>query len=104
MFSKMVKLPNWLPVSAATSTLESSICGKIMSDTSVLGRFFRLSMLADDDPRVVDAYFSMASGGVQMSAEILNLIGKQIHPLQASARVQQQLQTFSNTFIITLLI
>lgn len=82
---KIVKMPNWIPISSIQEQ-EYKNYGKIMSDTSVLGRFFKLSMFAEDDPKVVGAFFSNASG-TQMSNEILNMIGKQLHPLQALVKV-----------------
>ena len=82
---KMVRLENWQPVSSLVSS-EYANYGRVMSEVSILGRFFRLSPFAEDDPKVVENFFSMASG-VQMSPEILNMVGKQIHPLQASVKV-----------------
>jgi hypothetical protein len=79
----MVGLDNWIPVNCGN---DYQNYGKIMSDTSILGRFFKLSLFAEDDPKIVDKFFPMKMGP-QLSNEILNMIGKQMHPLHASLKV-----------------
>jgi hypothetical protein len=51
-----------------------------------MGRFFKLSTFAEDDPKIVEKYFANVTSN-DLPSETLSLIAKQVHPLQASLRV-----------------
>ena len=78
-------MPNWLPIEKVSN--ESNI-GKMLSETTLLGPFFRLSAFAEDDPKTVQTYIPEANSSNEIAPETFNLISKQIHPLLGSARVK----------------
>lgn len=80
-FCKMVEMSNWIPNKGDTEWENN---GKLLAETSLLGSFFKLSIFAEEDPRVVERYLKTDS---ELSVESLNLICKQLQPLLASTRV-----------------
>ena len=77
-------MPNWLPFQSNNSL---SDIGKLVSETSVLGPFFRLSSFAEDDPQVVEK-FRLDNVTNETMGETLSMISKQIHPLLTTNRVK----------------
>jgi hypothetical protein len=77
-------MENWLPIENVSDV---SHIGKMLAESSLFGPLFRLSVFAEDDPKIVTMYFPEASTPAEIAPETFNLISKQIHPLLGSTRV-----------------
>lgn len=79
-------MDNWMPTILDAETPADSMIGKVFSDLSVFGSFFRFSGFAEDEPKIAETYF-MDKMDAEMSGKTLNLIAMQIRPRLNSARV-----------------
>ncbi|XP_020637875.3 ubiquitin conjugation factor E4 B isoform X1 [Pogona vitticeps] len=74
--SLVVSLPSWLPKSLSPGT------GRELQRLSYLGTFFSLSVFAEDDPRVVEKYFS----GPAITLENTRVVSQSLQHYLESAR------------------
>nr|XP_056721613.1 ubiquitin conjugation factor E4 B [Euleptes europaea] len=74
--SLVVSLPLWLPKSLSPGT------GRELQRLSYLGAFFSLSVFAEDDPRVVEKYFS----GPAITLENTRVVSQSLQHYMESAR------------------
>ena len=79
----MTEMSNWIP-NSGSSDWENN--GKMLAATSILGPFFKLSIFAEEDPKVVERYFKRDTE-TELTSETLTLISKQVHQILASTRV-----------------
>nr|XP_028606996.1 ubiquitin conjugation factor E4 B-like [Podarcis muralis] len=77
LYPQVVSLPLWLPKSLSPGT------GRELQRLSYLGAFFSLSVFAEDDPRVVEKYFS----GPAITLENTRVVSQSLQHYLESARV-----------------
>jgi ubiquitin conjugation factor E4 B len=90
----MIKMPNWLPKDIL-SIKPDELHGRALSETCLFGSLLRLSVLVEDDPKLVEKYFGNMEN--ELIPETLSLLSKQIQPMIGSYR--KELNNITKLFI-----